>query len=311
MLSQNQSAQLPIITFNDVPVITTEFLARAFESETVRLRQNYNKNKSRFTIGKHFFKLNGDDLREFKRRVALSDSVNIAQNVNTLLLWTERGAARHAKMLETNQAWDVFEKLEDYYFNRLAKSDVSVQTRQSTATAEQLTPLRQTAERLITTGVANIYPDIWKLVHQRFDVQHINQLLPEQVSEAIDYLDAIEREFISKQAALAAPKLNLNFPMSWWHQYRKIFEARGLDHVDLDKPWNFPAKLLYGDASDSPSAISELLFELEKAGFNVQAARFELQAHRHHLEMKEQKLENLAKLTRDYATQAQRYLGRH
>lgn len=226
-----------------------------------------------------------------------------------MILWTERGAARHAKMLETEQAWDVFEKLEDYYFSRQAKSDVSVQTRQ--CTAEQLTPLRQTVERLITTGVANIYPDIWKLVHQRFDVQHINQLLPEQVSEAIDYLDAIEGDFIGKQAELAAPKLNLNFPMSWWQQYQKIFQARGLDHVDLDKPWNFPAKFLYGDASDSPSAISELLFELEKAGFNVQAARFELQAHRHHLEMKEQKLENLAKLTRDCARQAQHYLGRH
>ncbi|ENT3909961.1 P22AR C-terminal domain-containing protein, partial [Escherichia coli] len=34
-----------------------------------------------------------------------------------LILWTERGAARHAKMLETDQAWDVFEKLEDCYFS--------------------------------------------------------------------------------------------------------------------------------------------------------------------------------------------------
>ncbi|MFM2481531.1 KilA-N domain-containing protein [Celerinatantimonas sp. YJH-8] len=124
-------------------------------------------------------------------------------------------------------------------YDALVSATEQAQPKLRQCTAEQLTPLRQTAERLITTGVANIYPDIWKLVHQRFDVQHINQLLPEQVSEAVDYLDAIEGEFIGKQAALAAPKLNLNFPMSWWHQYRKIFEVRGLNHVDLDKPWNF------------------------------------------------------------------------
>lgn len=131
------------------------------------------------------------------------------------------------------------------------------------------------------------------------------------MGEAITYLNAIEGEFIGKQAELAAPKLNLNFPMSWWQQYEKIFQARGLDHVDIDKPWDFPAKLLYGDVYDSPSAITDLLIELEKAVFNVQAARFELQAHRYHLEMKEQKLKNLAKLTQDYTRQAQHYLGRH
>ncbi|EDE8442018.1 phage antirepressor Ant, partial [Salmonella enterica subsp. enterica serovar Pomona] len=37
-------------------------------------------------------------------------------------LWTERGAARHAKMLETDQAWEVFEKLEDCYFSRSEKN---------------------------------------------------------------------------------------------------------------------------------------------------------------------------------------------
>lgn len=50
--------------------------------------------------------------------VSLNYSVKIARNVRSLILWTERGAARHAKMLKTNQAWEVFEKLEDCYFNQ-------------------------------------------------------------------------------------------------------------------------------------------------------------------------------------------------
>ncbi|EMX6652828.1 ORF6N domain-containing protein, partial [Salmonella enterica] len=40
----------------------------------------------------------------------------------SLILWTERGAARHAKMLETDQAWEVFEKLEDCYFSQTLPS---------------------------------------------------------------------------------------------------------------------------------------------------------------------------------------------
>ncbi|EMI7476958.1 KilA-N domain-containing protein [Morganella morganii] len=60
------------------------------------------------------------------------------------------------------------------------------------STAKELIPLRQTAERLIAHGVGNIYPDIWKHVHAEFGVQHINELLPEQIPLAISYLDALE-----------------------------------------------------------------------------------------------------------------------
>ena len=37
--------------------------------------------------------------------------------VNCLYLWTDRGAARHAKILDTDEAWEVYEELEDNYFN--------------------------------------------------------------------------------------------------------------------------------------------------------------------------------------------------
>ncbi|EFH5041744.1 DNA-binding protein [Escherichia coli] len=75
-------------------------------------------------------------------------------------------------------------------------------------TAKQLTPLRQTAERLITTGLGKIYPDIWKLVHQRFDVEHIHQLQPEQVGEAIEYLNVLEGEYLGREALPATPSVH-------------------------------------------------------------------------------------------------------
>ena len=59
----------------------------------------------------------GDELKNL--RVTLSHSQNpISPKTRSLILWTERGAARHAKMLETDQAWEVFEKLEDCYFSQ-------------------------------------------------------------------------------------------------------------------------------------------------------------------------------------------------
>jgi hypothetical protein len=99
------------------PVITTELLAQLYGTEPVRIRQNHNENKTRFVEGKHFFKVVGDELKNL--RVALNYSQNpVSPKTRALILWTERGAARHAKMLETDQAWEVFERLEDCYFNQ-------------------------------------------------------------------------------------------------------------------------------------------------------------------------------------------------
>ncbi|HGH3389184.1 TPA: ORF6N domain-containing protein [Citrobacter freundii] len=109
---------LQIILHNQIPVITTELLAELYGTERQRLTNNFNRNKERFIEGKHFFLIEGDDLRELKNKNSLRVSVKIARNVRSLILWTERGAARHAKMLETDQAWDVFEKLEDCYFSQ-------------------------------------------------------------------------------------------------------------------------------------------------------------------------------------------------
>lgn len=106
------------ITHNQIPVITTELLAQLYGTETNNIKVNFSRNSDRFVCGKHYFKIEGDELRAMKYEVTQSNSVKIARNVRSLILWTERGAARHAKMLETDQAWEVFERLEDCYFSQ-------------------------------------------------------------------------------------------------------------------------------------------------------------------------------------------------
>ena len=107
---------LPAITHNQIPVITTELLAQLYGTKIKNISDNFLNNTTRFVVGKHYFKIEKNELREFKDRPETIGLVG--KNARSLILWTERGAARHAKMLETDQAWDVFEKLEDCYFSQ-------------------------------------------------------------------------------------------------------------------------------------------------------------------------------------------------
>ncbi|EFB4184772.1 TPA: ORF6N domain-containing protein [Escherichia coli] len=120
MTTQISVETLSPITHNQVPVITTELLAQLYGTEILNIQVNFTRNKERFVEGKHFFKASGEELKNL--RLTLSKSQNpISPKTRSLILWTERGAARHAKMLETDQAWEVFEKLEDSYFNQYEK----------------------------------------------------------------------------------------------------------------------------------------------------------------------------------------------
>lgn len=122
-----------IIRFKNVPVVTTAQLAEFYGVDVKNIQQNFKRNASRFIQGKHYFKIEGDELREFKHKPSLRGLVDdnkateshlVSPNAKHLIVWTERGAARHAKMLDTDHAWDVFERLEDCYFNQEPKAPV-------------------------------------------------------------------------------------------------------------------------------------------------------------------------------------------
>lgn len=150
------------ITHNQIPVVTTELLANLYGTETNNIKVNYTRNADRFICGKHYFKLEGAALREFKDKVTQSNLV--ASRAKHLILWTERGSARHAKMLETDQAWEVFEKLEDCYFSQKANSQevapLKPQTHTITLSDEEfcsLCYLWSTADKM-RTDARKLYP---------------------------------------------------------------------------------------------------------------------------------------------------------
>ena len=98
-------------------VITTELLAQVYETDTNNIKNNFNNHKDNFKEGIHYFLLKGDKLKEFK---SLVNDIDLPIEVNKftpqLYLWTERGANRHCKILDTPKAWEQFDNLEETYF---------------------------------------------------------------------------------------------------------------------------------------------------------------------------------------------------
>lgn len=106
--------KLTPVEYAEQRVLTTEQLADAYGCLPSQITQNFNNNRERFTEGKHFFRVDGEDLTNL--RVENFD-LQISPKARVLYLWTERGASRHSKMLGTDMAWEVYDQLEETYFN--------------------------------------------------------------------------------------------------------------------------------------------------------------------------------------------------
>lgn len=122
---------LVVIEHSGERVLTTEYLAKAYECEAVNIRKNFSTNTERFVEGKHYFKIEGEELNNL--RVTFGN-LQISPKTRSLMLWTRRGASRHCKMLGTDKAWEMFDQLEETYFNPKPK---------------QLTPAEQMAQGLL------------------------------------------------------------------------------------------------------------------------------------------------------------------
>lgn len=124
---------LQIVEYRGQRVVTTEQLAAGYGATEQMITNNFNRNKSRFVEGKHYFKLSGEEVEILRNSFR---GVQISNKARSLTLWTERGAANHAKMLETDQAWGYHEDLVEFYFTQ--RDAIAVPSTQVALSRKQL-----------------------------------------------------------------------------------------------------------------------------------------------------------------------------
>ena len=106
--------QLPeTVEVKGTKVLTTRQIAEAYGVSKDKIIYNFNYNKDRYVLGKHYIEVFGEELRRLKRTCEIQSSFKYAK---TLYLWTEKGALLHAKSLNTDKAWEVYDYLVDFYF---------------------------------------------------------------------------------------------------------------------------------------------------------------------------------------------------
>ena len=111
--------ELRITEYKGIRVLTTQQIAKAYETDRKVISYNFNHNKERYAEGKHYICLTDDELKAFR------EIHDLPTNLNKLYLWTEKGAFLHAKSLNTDKAWDVYDRLVDTYFEKPQSKQLS------------------------------------------------------------------------------------------------------------------------------------------------------------------------------------------
>lgn len=108
--------ELAVTEYKEIRVLTTQQIADAYGTDAQVVTNNFNRNKDRYVEGKHYICLTGDEKADFINKN--QNDFSSFTRAKAIYLWTEKGAFLHAKSLNTDKAWEVYDHLVDTYFNR-------------------------------------------------------------------------------------------------------------------------------------------------------------------------------------------------
>lgn len=173
----------PLIEWGGQTVITTEQLADVYGATPKNITNNFNRNKDRFTEGRHYFTLQGEELKEFKM-VASERGQDMSPKTSIAYLWTRRGASRHCKILGTDKAWEQFDYLEENYFDR------QEQQLKFPKTAMELLELHYQALKEVDKKVDAVTEDVKSV---KDEMEEIKDNLPVLPLEADNIVSAVKK----------------------------------------------------------------------------------------------------------------------
>lgn len=182
--------QLPqVVEAKGIRVLTTKQIAEEYGAREIQISQNFTNNRTRFIEGKHYISLSGDELRAFKKHFEKIELVN--SRTSHLYLWTEKGALLHAKSLNTDKAWEVYDYLVDFYFRAKEKQEMELSLPQEHQKKMKVPAMEIGAEKTPKQIGFDIAPLFRELL----------TLLPE---EALDEMEKVFRGSESKVIKLAS-----------------------------------------------------------------------------------------------------------
>lgn len=94
-------------------VLTTRQLAGMYGTEPEIINNNFIRNKTKYVLEKHYMSVSGEEMRQLKTSHQFDGEL---RRVSRAYFWTEKGALLHAKSLNTDKAWEVYDYLVDFYF---------------------------------------------------------------------------------------------------------------------------------------------------------------------------------------------------
>ncbi|MGT5975029.1 phage antirepressor N-terminal domain-containing protein [Escherichia coli] len=177
------------------------------------------------------------------------------------------------------------EECDDVLYEYFTKGEVTPRVVRK-STTEERTPLRDAVNMLVSKKHM-MYPEAYALIHHRFQVSSLEQLTPEQIAPAIEYVHKVilEGELLERQNEQLA--LPISFPMTYFEQYRHVVREQ-----ELKSPWGYPPKKLIPNG-DNPNPLGRLLGQLRGMGCEVEAALFQLLSLQHHLETMQWKIASI------------------
>lgn len=216
---------LQIIEHQNQRVLLTSQLAENYGTDRRVISNNFSRNKERYKEGKHYYLLRGEVLKEFKGCHQIDESL---KSTSILYLWTERGAFLHAKSLNTDKAWEVYDSLVEHYFkSREAKPSM----------------LPANYKEALLQLVAQVEENEKLQLENKMQEQRINELKPKA-----DYCDLILRN----KGLVTISQIAKDYGMSGTSMNKKLHEL-GVQY-NQSKQW-----LLYSKYQDKGYTQSETI----------------------------------------------------
>lgn len=194
---------LQVVEHNGARVLTTQQLADAYETDIKVLSNNFNNNKDRYILGKHYIVLEGEELRALKGN---SENLGIAPNRNKLVLWTEKGCFLAAKSLNTDKAWEAYDRLIDGYFT----------IRQEVVDRSQLSPELQMLYGLIESQAKHE-------IEQKRQAERIDKI-EKRVDATAQALEPIHQETWRKDVTKKFNRVQKASEIPWEELYVEMYK---------------------------------------------------------------------------------------